>query len=76
MLFRSGIIEEMGLPELLVPLDGLTPAALAAHTQSLELRRDEILQTVRTYFDAQAERVDNLLDVFVGAPVRTEVRVP
>jgi hypothetical protein len=56
----------MGLPELLVPLDGLTPDALQASVAELESRREEILAKVRVYFDAQTARLDALLDEWVG----------
>ena len=61
-----GIIEEMGLPDLLVPLDGLTPDALQAAVVELDRHRDEILAKVRVYFDAQTARLDALLDEWVG----------
>jgi polysaccharide pyruvyl transferase WcaK-like protein len=61
-----GIVEEMGLPELLIPLDGLTPAGLSAHLAELTRRREQILATAATYFDRQAARLDGLLDAHVG----------
>lgn len=61
-----GIVTEMGLPELLVPLDGLTPAALEAHLAGLQARREEILDRVRAYFDTQTARIEAVLDEHVG----------
>jgi len=66
-----GIIEEMGLPELLVPLDGLTPQALAAHVRTVNADRARIIGTVREYFDAQTRRLESLLDDLLVAPALT-----
>jgi polysaccharide pyruvyl transferase WcaK-like protein len=63
-----GIIEEMGLPELLVPLAGLTPAGLQQAVDDLDRRRAEILPVVRRYFDEQTARLESLLDEWVGPP--------
>ncbi len=61
-----GIVAEMGLPELLISLDGLTVDGLQVAVAELDQRRGEILSVVRRYFDAQSARLDALLDEWVG----------
>ena len=61
-----GIVTEMGLPELLIPLDRLTPEGLSAALADLSERRDQLLERVRRYFAVQTARIDDLLDDCVG----------
>lgn len=70
-----GIVTEMGLPELLIPLDGLTPEQLASRLASLTAQRARLLGQVRRYFAAQTTRIEALLDDCVG-PVTRPVAVP
>lgn len=70
-----GIIQEMGLPELLVSLDGLTPQVLADHVDAVNRDRARIIGTVRAFFDAQTRRLESLLDDLLAAPAVTDSMV-
>ncbi len=65
-----GIIDEMGLGELLVPLAGLTPQLLALRIAALRADKVRILSVVSSFFDEQADRLDALFDEWVGIGVR------
>jgi polysaccharide pyruvyl transferase WcaK-like protein len=65
-----GIVNEMGLPELLVDIEGFSPQGLLEHTDRLSRDRDRILQAVAHYFDQQTDRLDALMDGWLQAPMR------
>jgi len=67
-----GIIEEMGLPELLVCIDGLLPQDLAHHIELVNRDRARIVSTVRAYFEAQTRRLESLLDDLLTSPAVTD----
>lgn len=64
-----GIVEDMGLPELLVPLQDLTPERLDAAVAALQRRRGNVLQTVSRYLEAESGRIGALLDTWIGPVV-------
>jgi len=61
-----GIVDEMGLPELLLPLPGLTPESLDRHVQALRSDRARITDLVRRYFELQTSRMGGLFDEWIG----------
>ncbi len=67
-----GIVEEMGLPELLIPLGGLTAAGLQQRVQQLRQDRERILSVVKAYFDDQALRLDRLMDGWLGSEPQSD----
>ena len=64
-----GIVAEMGLPELLVDINGLDTATLLQHIDRVRGDRQRILARVTEYFGEQADRLHHLVDGWLGEPV-------
>ncbi len=64
-----GIVEQMGLPELLVDINGLDPATLLLHMDRVRADRHRILARVAEYFGEQSDRLHDLVDGWLGEPV-------
>jgi polysaccharide pyruvyl transferase WcaK-like protein len=70
-----GIIRDMGLPELLVDLNGLDSETLIGHIDRVLADGEGILDRVSAHFDEQAERLHHWVDGWLGTPVDPDRRV-